>query len=378
MFFLNLILKEFKQQLKSIAFYIFIAIALVFYFSQYNGSVNRLVPPKQNSVYSVTKAKTEDEKVVIGYKTLNALLLDEYTYRYIPISKKVKLNDETLNEVKTFLDEISSNKDVLSIKRSDINIDYDTMINFMDSLDEELGGNTTLGEKYRSFFREMTYEEACEEYEKLSNRSDITDGYGRLLSDYLGIVAAMFSVFVCVSSADRDKRDGVEDLVYSSNVNSVAYVLAKAIGVIISIMSVILFIGLAECIVFLNESIKYNIPVNILPLLKYLIIWVGPTVMFVVSLCMLIMMLIQNSIISIIIQVGMAFWCENSTQLIGDYGLSKFIIRFNSIGDIDIYNSCYKYIMYNRAFYFCISLIIIALSAVIWNIRRDKVLGRHK
>ncbi|GEM_PF-4231712 len=157
MIFLNLILKEIKQQFKSVTFYIFIIIVSIFYVTQYNDTVNRLNPPKPDYVYNVIEAKSEDEKLIIGYKTLDGILLDKYVYKYYPISKKVKLSDSKLDEIKAFLNKMSSNDDVLNIKISDINIDYDTMIDYMDSLDESLGGNTILGEKYRSFAREMIW-----------------------------------------------------------------------------------------------------------------------------------------------------------------------------------------------------------------------------
>ncbi len=198
------------------------------------------------------------------------------------------------------------------------------------------------------------------------------------MADYLGIIAAVFGIFVCVVSAKRDKTYGVEDIVYSSNVNSIIYMVSKAIGLLVSIMAVFLFIGLIETIIFFMESVKYNIPVDLLAIFKYIIVWIGPTVMFEVSLCMLIVVLVENAILPIIIQLGLTFLCLLNTEYLGDYALSKFIIRFNTIDSSNIYNKVSNAITYNRIFYFCISVVICVLTIWVWHMKRNKILWRRK
>ena len=44
------------------------------------------------------------------------------------------------------------------------------------------------------------YEEALKQFESAKNQDNVTGGYARLFCDYMGIVLALFSVFIQLSS----------------------------------------------------------------------------------------------------------------------------------------------------------------------------------
>ncbi len=372
MIFLNLIVSEIKYQFRNTTFFVFIIVVVLFYSYQYCEEANRLKPPDPNLVYSTIEATSKEEKLVLGYKELYGSLKSKNVIKYAPIAKKVKLTDKQLQHIEKFIVNMAPNTNVLTIEPKDIKIDYESMIDYMNSLDSELGGNTVLGPKYRQFIRAMTYEESLIEYESQKDDGKITAVYARMLADYLGISAGLFVVFLSSFSLLRDKYWRTQELIFSSNVKSIVYVGAKFIGLFISVMSVFLTIGLIETTIFLFQANMYNATVNFLDFFKYIIAWVAPTVMFGIILPMLIAIIAENSIFAIVVKFCMTLILLFNTELTGQYDFTRFIIRFNGN---NFYQQFASAIKYNRLFYVGISLMLILLTTFIWEVKRNKVMG---
>lgn len=375
MVFLNLTLKEIKLQFRSVTFYVFIIVVLLFYSYQYTEETNRLRPPKSDIVYDKVEVTTKEEKLVLGYKELYGVLKSRDVVKYAPIAKKIRLTDNQIKKLEKFIENMAPNADVMTIEPNDIKIDYETMINFMNNLDIELGGNTILGSKCRQFIRPMTYEEALMDYERQKSDKNITEVYGRILADYLGVSAGLFVVFLSAFSILRDKYYGTQELIYSSSVKAIEYIGAKFTGLFISVMSVFLTIGLIETAIFLFQANKYHIAINAFAFIKYIVIWVAPTVMFVIILPMLISIIVENSILPIVVQLGATLLLLLNTELTGMYDFKRFIIRFNSSKSVDYYKKLVVNIKYNRLFYMVVSILLILITAFIWTVKRNKKMG---
>lgn len=377
MTFLYLILKEIKHQYKSVIFYTFAFVVFMFYVSQYNNEANRLKPPNPNSVYKKVQITSIDGRLVLGYKELYGILKGGYIEKYVPTAKKIKLDDDQMNELQKFIDNMAPNADVLNIEPKDIKIDYESMIDFMNKFDYEFGGNTVLGPKYRQFMRAMTYEEALKDYENQKNNPNTIEIYARNLADYLGVSAGLFVVFLSAFTLLKDKFSGTQDLIYSSNVKAITYIGARFLGLFICVMSVFISIALIEAIITLFQAIMYGVSINLFSYLKYIIIWVAPTVMFCVILPMLLSIISENSIIPIAAQLALVMFLLFNTGLSGDYDFMHFIIRFNGFDS----NSAVYYqkfasdIKYNRIFYVGISFLFFLITTFTWSLKRNKAIG---
>ena len=65
-----------------------------------------------------------------------------------------------------------------------------------------------------------TYEEAMEEYNSFLYDDKITGGYARLFGDYMGIALGILPVFLVVTRELRDRRAGMEELIYTRTASS--------------------------------------------------------------------------------------------------------------------------------------------------------------
>jgi len=373
MIFLKLTGKEIKHQFKSITFYVFLFVVLAFYASQYYDATELLRPPVSDKVYNTIEARTEEEMLEVGYKGLYGVYLSGKVNQYVPVSRSVKLTDGQKQELEIFLNNMAPDGNVLNMESTNIQISYQEMIDYMNHLDSELGGNTAFGPNHRTFFRALTYDEALIEYDKLRENKYISDAYARLLCDYLGLFAGGFVVFFSAFSLLRDKQSGNQELIYASKIKSIIYVGAKFTGLFISIMSIFLSIGIIETFAFLQKAMAYQIPINMFVFIKYIFMWISPTVMFSIALPMFISIIFENSIVPIAVQLSLALFNVFNKANVGEYGISNFMIRYNVLDRSGYYNTVAPMIAYNRFFYVGLSLVLVLLTSVIWTIRRNNV-----
>ncbi|MBF4695506.1 ABC transporter permease [Fusibacter ferrireducens] len=376
MIFWKLALKEMKYQFKSVIFYVFILLGVMFYSSQYYEAVTMLQLPELDKVYTTVEATTEGDKLVAGYKDLYGVYLSGKVRKYIPISKNIKLNEVQLKDLENFLSKMAPGADVLKIEPDDIKISFEEMIAYMNKLDLSLGKNTSFGDVHRQFLRPLTYEEALVAYDKLKQDQNISNAYARLLSDYLGVYAAVFVVFLSAFSVLRDQYSGTQELIYGSKIKSIVYMGAKFVGLFISIMSLFLAIGLFETGVFLKKFIAYQMPINLFAFVHTIFAWVAPTVMFSIALSMFISIVVGNSLATIVVQTGAALFMVFSKGVVGEYGLDRFFIRYNTLLGEDYYQTVAASIACNRVFYVGLSIVLVIMTSIIWTIRRNStVLG---
>lgn len=376
--FWKLVLKEIKYQFKSITFYVFLGVVLLFYSSQFgipNSGMLEVPKPNQERYGSTVETDKYKEMRKIYYDLQRDLNTGQISKYILGIYKGVNLSEKDKSQIKNLLDKmVPSGK--IDNPREDIKVTYDEYLDIIHEFDEMMGGNTVYSDKYRHVFRSMTYQEALNEYNILKKKDKFTNGYGRLFSDYMGITAGLFVVFVAAFVLLRDKKSNSHELIYSSGISSTTYVLAKYIAVCTCIMLGYLVLASYTTIKFILFASSKNLSIAPLAFYKYTFTWIMPTVLFSVSIAMLLSIIFNNGIIAIIVQA--ILWFSSTGSLLGDYRLSKYIIRFNSSGEYDLYMQCRHSIIVNRIFYTIISLGIIMVTSYIWSKKRSNISGTNK
>lgn len=112
---------------------------------------------------------------------------------------------------------------------------YDRFESLMDEADDILGGGSSYGESYRAGNTRvpMTYEDAMEEYHTLTQKDRLTGGYARLFSDYMVIFLGILPVFLSVTRSLRDRRAGMQELIYSRKCSSAVYLIRLFVNMLI-------------------------------------------------------------------------------------------------------------------------------------------------
>lgn len=215
---MNLFIKECKNILKSMVYYIFIVVLVFFYISQLGSSVsddvsknipndgNPLVAPQKveniEEYYSVhnqypygQKESMKTEKVIPN-ATIN--LIREYqknTYTTYPtgVVKYIKLDQNKTKTIEKYIEEITgkSISEINSLWKTDesIKIDYSKVSlerfeEIMQRVDDILGGGSAYAfDKLQRFgVVPVTYDEAMKNYNYTIQKDKVSNGYARIFA----------------------------------------------------------------------------------------------------------------------------------------------------------------------------------------------------
>jgi len=369
---LNIIWKEIKYQLKNVTFYGFFIVVLLMFFSQLGiptKSDLTLTTQKENH-YSREKITDKDKEMKHMYLWLGSAYEKGTVLKYkFSFGYDAKLNDSEKNYLKATIDKIYIFDSENNIE---IKVSYNEYLDILKDLDKNLNGNTIYGdpEKYGLGYDEISSENALKAYNDVMEKDKFTNAYGRLFADYMGITAGFFPVFLSAFIFVREKNKKDYEKIYISKVSFTKYILAKYIGICISIMGCYLILATYTTLAYSKFALDTNSVIDRMAIYKYTFAWIGPTVLFSTAFGILISAIFNNPIAAIIAQLILCF--SSIQNLIGQYGLIKYVIRFNVFGEYDNYLMWKTAIIENRIFYTILPFAIVLLSSYIWTRFRKK------
>lgn len=402
---MNLFLKECKNILKSIVYYVFIIVLVFFYVSQLGGSVskdvsknvpndgNPLVAPQRvediEEYYSIhnqypygqkESMKTEE---VIPNATIN--LIREYqenSYTTYPtgIVKSIKLDQNKTKTIEQYIEEITGRSiekiNSLWKKGDSIKIDYSRVSigrfeEIMQRVDDILGGGSAYAfDKLQRFgVVPISYNEAMQNYNYTIEKDKVTNGYARIFCDYIGIVLSIFPVFVAVFMSLKDKRSRMREIIYSKQVSSYKIVLSRYFVLVFMMLLPVLILGIKDLLPLIEFGKNEGISVDNLAFIKYTIWWLLPTLMIATAIGMSLTILTDTPI-AIIVQLTWWFYSINSTGLKGDYPTMGLMIRHNSVLSGNIVAQNFNQIMSNRLMMSLGALVIVLLTIFLYEQKR--------
>lgn len=369
---LNIICKEIKYQLKNVTFYGFFIVVLLMFFSQLG------IPEKDDLTLQTQSEKHySTEKIIDHYEQMKHMYLwlgknySEGTvlkYKF-SFGYDANLTDIQKNYLKTVIDKLYTFDDNNTLQ---VNVSYDEFPGILKDLDKNLGGNTIYGtpEEHGIFSDEISFQNAEKAFNDVMEKDKFTNAYGRLFADYLGITAGFFPVFLSSFIFTREKRKKDYEKIYSSKISFTKYILAKYIGICICIMGCYFIFATYTTLAYLKFALDSNCAIDTLAIYKYTFGWICPTVLFTTAFGMLMSIIFNNGIAAIAIQLIACF--SSIRNLSGQYGLTKYVIRFNVFGEHDSYLNFRPAIIENRIFYTILSFVIVLLSSYIWTRFRKK------
>ncbi|MWV46016.1 ABC transporter permease [Paenibacillus sp. HJL G12] len=225
----------------------------------------------------------------------------------------------------------------------------------------------------------ITYAEKLAEYNDFIQKDRITGAYARLFSDYMGIMLAFLPVFVTVFFIMRDRRAGMQDLIYTRKISSSALVAARYLALIAMMILPVLFLSLHPLIQLMGYAGDHGITIDHLAFVKYIAAWLMPTLMVSTAVGMFLTELTDTPI-AIVVQGLWWFISLNSARFImdGGYG-SQLILRHNTIGNLQVYQDHWITLLLNRLGYTALALILVLLTVGLVQLkRRGKLNARSK
>lgn len=398
----TLFLKECKQILKSMVYYIYVIVLILFLTSQMSGdSVNDLQKPKEGQDYYGTTVSTD--KTDIMERTLAELLQEVYrnSFSTYPVGfyKGVVLDDNELEEIKDIIEDCSGKdwntlekemteyyeaadqstiegtiqamvKDRVEVKKD---ISYDTFCKKMERVCELIGKGSSYEKKLLDAGVDVPcdYETALEEYYGILERDKVTGAYMRLFCDYAGIVLAVLPIFLGVTRCLRDKRSQAEQVIYARNAGAGVIQISRYLANVCMAFLPVLIVSFILQLPWQYQAETLGVNADILAFLKYDLVWLLPEIMVVLATAFLITELTEN-VISIFVQVVWAIVSLfNVGGLVGGFG-GKLILRWNTVGAAAMFEQQKSQLYWNRGFYFALSLGLVVLTCLVYTKKRKE------
>lgn len=407
--FINLLIKELKQNAKSITFIISVLIIAFFFFTQYVPLDSIDKPLENQESYG---NKYTDDKNIIMSETLKKLLR-EYSYNsYVtyPIGfyKETTLNDKKSEQIRTIIEQITDMKvpkpesaeeketytydgqniehvsncfNNIDIDKYSINpnVDYNDFVKLMEKVDDILGGGSSYQKNAieHSATVPMTYEDSIANYNNLVYKDKISNACARIFCDYLGIVLGIIPVFMAISRCLKDNRNLACSVIHSKKASSFSIIVSRYLSIVLLFLILIMIIAIQPTYQCLYLGNSLNIEIDIMSFYKYIFVWLLPTILFTVSVGFFFTEL-TNTIIAMFVQMVIFFVSlfSSAYNLVGSVGC-MLMIRFNTIDAYDVYEDVLNEIIINRIVYTLLAVVLISLTVIIYSAKRRGIFSAN-
>lgn len=395
-----LFVKECKQILKSMVYYIYVAVFVIFLSSQLSGEwtdkVDKPLPDQES--YGNT---TSHEPSAVMEKILAGLVMEteRNSYATYPMGfyKEVTLNQRELDEVIGIIEECTGKSWEELMKETEEHfsqydqttiegamaaqgeysifakesLSYDEFCENMEKICNIIGA----GSSYRRESIEggvsvpMTYQQAVEEYEALCEKDRVTGAVSRLFCDYAGIILSVLPIFLGVTRCLRDRRAQASQVVYAHQASACQIIGSRYLANVFLAALPVLVTSFVMQTPYQYHAKTIGISPDLLAFLKYGLVWLLPEIMVVLAVSFFITELTE-SVISIFIQV---FWAMASlmgaSTLAGNFSL-QLVARWNAFGRTNEFWQQRQQLFLNRGFYFGLSLVFLALTVLFYEKKR--------
>lgn len=396
----TLFLKECKQVLRSMVYYLYVVIFVMFLSSQMGevstADLDRPVPGQES--YGSTSSHEEG---AVMEKTLAGLVMETYrnSYATYPMGfyRGVTLNEKELSEMASIIEECTGKSwdEILEDMENHFakqdqttmegalqaqisysvapkaSLSYEEFCENMEKACEIIGAGSSYTQKDldAGVGVPMTYEQAVEEFEALCEKDRITGATARLFCDYAGIILSILPVFLGVTRCLRDKRAKVSQAVFSHSASAFQIIASRYLANVC-----MAFLPVAVTMFVMQMPNQYHagtigVAADALAFLKYSLVWLLPEIMIVLAVSFFITELTEN-VLSIFVQV---FWAIGSlfgaAGLQGDFGF-HLIARWNALGDTSAFWSQRRELFWNRGFYFALAVLFLGLTVAFYEKKR--------
>ena len=411
----SLLQKECRQILKSIVYVIFVGVVVIFYITQLSGEIknatdkyeageydsqNLLFKPEQGQDNYGYKEVEDPEQVMP--KAVEALVGEYQANHYVayPVGfyKSVRLSERENKRVAEIIEKITGvSPEFIAVMISEhmqanvkeqgdgfffydntqiveipIIVDYELFKGYMQEIDKTIGGGSSYKiDKLSQYGRKaLSYEEKIEIYNNFIEKDKVTGAYARLFCDYMGIVIALFSIFVPVSYFMQDKKARMEELICVRRIGSAKLIIARYLANCVMILIPFLILALIESVQLISFGKTNNIVVGISAYAKYIGGWLLPAILFTTAVGTLFTVL-TDSPIGIIVQFGFSFFQIFKSGDIGggDYG-GDLALRHNSLGNYDKFKEGFNQIVQNRLIYAVGAATLIIFTIWLYELKR--------
>lgn len=381
--FLALLKKECSCYLRSVTYFVYLAVIILFYHAQMGGfaAVEKPVPGYED--YGFVRTTEPD---VIMQNRLGWLFLEYLrgTYVTYPVGfyKEVRLDDREQEEVRQILLRLTGldEKQLEALGKGEADesvslkvregLSFEEFSLEMKKLCEMLGaGSEYSGGKLNYVKIPATYEQALAAYESLIGEDRVTNAYARLFCDYMGILLAILPVFLAVTRALRDRKAQAQQVIYMAKAGSKTLVVARFLAAVLVTVLPVFLLGCMQMMQAIYYAKSIHSVYDPFAYVRYIGFWLLPTILVSLSVGFFLTEL-TDSAIAVFVQGIWWFTSVMSAQdLVGGVGWN-LIPRFNAVGEFSIYERMKGQLFQNRLVYTGLALMLMILMVLIFDRKR--------
>lgn len=395
-----LFLKECKQVLKSMVYYIYVVAFVLFLSSQLGEELtDRMEKPEPGKGNYGSVVSHEETAVMENMLAGLIRETEDNSYATYPLGfyKGVTLNDQELSQIKAIIEQCTGKSweeeteemtnHFNSYDRSTIEgamqaqieyhaavkdtLSYEDFCGYMEEVCQIIGAGSSYSQKKleAGVSVPMSYEQAREEYQVFCETDRVTGATARLFCDYAGIVLAVLPIFLGVTRCLRDRRAQAEQVVFASEMSSVQIVGSRYLANVSMAFLPVILTAFVMQLPYQFHAKTLGLTADALAFLKYSLVWLLPEIMAVLAVSFFITELTRG-VISIFIQVLWAFGSLfSAVSLQGDFGL-HLTARWNALGNTSEFLRQRQELLLNRGFYFGLSILLLVLTFAVYEKKR--------
>lgn len=270
-------------------------------------------------------------------------------------------------------EEIEETKEAKAAKRFVPQVSYERFHELMREIEEIIGEK---GSRYSKkmmviYFglSEMSYEEACAEYQQTVEKDKLTNGFARLFCDYMGLSLGLYPIFVIVALWLQDRQSRAAELVYIRRISSFRLVLARYLACVTAVLLPVILLSLESLVLLLRFGREQGIAIDCFAYIKYILWWLLPTVMVVLAAGMLVTLLTD---LPLAIFLQFLWWLidKGVTGLSGDTKLTTLMVRHNTLRGYEQIEDDFLLLCFNRLLMVGMSILLVAAS--VWVLRQKR------
>lgn len=392
--------KECKQVLKSMVYYLYVVVFVLFLSSQLGSEMtDEMEQPVPGQDYYGTTV-THAPSAVMASKLAGLVSETGWnSYATYPMGfiRRVTLSETELAEIKAIIEDCTGKSWEELVQEQEEHFDgygqstvedainaqvryevtpketltYEKFCENMEKASKIIGAGSSYSKESlgQGVSVPMAYEQAAEEFEALCSKDRVTGATARLFCDYAGIILSVLPIFLGVTRSLRDKRAKVTQVVFAHEASAAQILGSRYLANLCMAFLPVLVTAFVMQMPYQYHAITIGITPDALAFLKYTCIWLLPELMAVLAISFFITELTDN-VISIFIQV---FWAVGSlfgaSGLVGDFGF-HLVCRWNTLGSANVFWEQRAEFFLNRGFYAGLAILAFALSIVIYGKKR--------
>lgn len=385
--------KECRRILTSLTFIIYCFVVGLFFVSQF-------IDENKGDPYIPDEKISEDHDIIMDSAVdclANEYLANNYICYPIGFYKSVRLKEDDSQKVEECLLEITglTHDELMDIRDSGEHyyvehgiqetmyyeigelpvsdtITYERFCELMGQVDDILGG----GSKYKVddlvanySYVPMTQEDREAIISDLYDKDRVVGGYARLFSDYVGIDLGIMPVFVAAALVSADRRKRVSDLIYTRKISSLKLIFTRYAALV-----TMMFIPVILCMITADIHLIRYFDFNDLALYKMFTLptfWLLPQLMIVTAAAMIVTEVFSSGI-AILFQFAWWFYSimADGARLSGSISKFDLVCRHNTVFGREEFMLSRNDFIFNRIFYFIAAIVITAITAYIYELKR--------